>query len=184
MKEKAVNLKEKAVNLKEKAVNLKEKAVNLDTLCCSGSGIVANKAHGEADQQIILDNLSCHGDERSIVECDHDPWGRHDCASSKAVSVWCGPLPSSKSPFYSHLKRTASSKMFEIDPSHVNEIEYKKAACGFRMFERSSLRQHRLFTFVRHYASREVSYGMLTKVCRARINYLKLSCFLHYLLTV
>ena len=52
------------------------------------------------------------------------------------------------------------------------------------MFERSCLWQRRLFTFVHHYASREVSCGMLTKVCRARINYLKLSCFLHYPLTV
>ena len=34
-----------------------------------------------------------------------------------------------------------------------------------------------------HYPSREVSCGMLTKVCRARRNYLKLSCFLHYPLT-
>ena len=43
------------------------------------------------------------------------------------------------------------------------------------MFDRSYLRQRRLFTFIRHYASRKVSCGMLTKVCRARINYLKLS---------
>ena len=40
-------------------------------------------------------------------------------------------------------------------------------------------RQRSLFTFVRHYTSRGVSCGMLTKVCRARINYLKLSCFLY-----
>ena len=32
--------------------------------------------------------------------------------------------------------------------------------------------------------SREVSCGMLTKVCRVCINYLKLSCFRHYALTV
>ena len=63
-------------------------------------------------------------------------------------------------------------------------IDYKIAACSFRMFKRSYLRQHRLFTFVRHYASREVSCGMLTKICRARIKYLKLSCFFHYPLTV
>ena len=36
--------------------------------------------------------------------------------------------------------------------------------------------------FIHHDASREVSCGMLTKVCRACINYLKLSCFLQYLL--
>ena len=63
-------------------------------------------------------------------------------------------------------------------------IEYKKSACfSFRMLERSCLWQRRLFMFLRYYVSREVSCGMLTKVCRARRNYLKLSCFLHYPLT-
>ena len=102
---------------------------------------------------------------------------------------------------HGRIKGTASIKMRETDPSHVKETsfscslvinEYKKDACGFRkpqknskkMFERSCLRQGRLFTFVRHYASREVSCGMLTKVCKARINYFKLSRFLHYSLTV
>ena len=51
------------------------------------------------------------------------------------------------------------------------------------MFERSCLRQRRLFTFSHHYASHEVSCGMLKKV-RGQLNYLKLSCFLHYPLTV
>ena len=50
------------------------------------------------------------------------------------------------------------------------------------MFERSCLRQRRLLTFVGHSASREVSRGMLIKVCRARI-FFKLLCFLHYPLT-
>ena len=92
------------------------------------------------------------------------------------------------------LKGTASIKMREIGRSHVKETIFlcslvmnlikNKAACSFRMFERLCLQQHRLFTFVRQYASHEVSCGMLTKVCRAHINYLKLLCFLHYLLMV
>ena len=57
-------------------------------------------------------------------------------------------------------------------------------ACSFRMFEILYLRQCRMFTFVHHYASRDVSCGMSTKVCRACINYLNLSCFLLYTLTV
>ena len=88
-----------------------------------------------------------------------------------------------------NIKGIASITMREIDPSHVKESSFtrwwwiQKATCSFRMFERSCLRQRRLFTFVRH-ASREVSCEMLTKVCRARINYLNLSCFLHYPHTV
>ena len=48
-------------------------------------------------------------------------------------------------------------------------IEYEKAACSLRMFKRLYLRQHRLFTVVRYYASHEVNCGMLTKskVCRS-----------------
>ena len=42
----------------------------------------------------------------------------------------------------------------------------------------------RLFTFLHHYASCKVSCGMLTKVCRACINFLKLSCFFCYPLMV
>ena len=64
------------------------------------------------------------------------------------------------------------------------QIEYKRAACSFRMFERSYLWQRRLFKFVCHYASLEVSCAMLSNVCRACINCLKLSCFLHFPLTV
>ena len=55
---------------------------------------------------------------------------------------------------------------------------------GIGMFKRLYLRQRRLFTFVRHYASRKVSCGMLTKVCKVCKNCLKLSRFLHYPLTV
>ena len=83
--------------------------------------------------------------------------------------------------------------MCEIDPSHVKETsftcslvinEYQNAACSFRMLERSRLRQRRLFTFVHHYASREVSCGMLTKVCGARIDYLKLLCVIHVMMMI
>ena len=80
--------------------------------------------------------------------------------------------------------------MREIDPSHAKETSYLlvgdklNTACSFRMLDISGLRQRRLFTFVRHYASRKVSCGMLTKVCSACINYLKLSRFLLYPLTM
>ena len=50
-----------------------------------------------------------------------------------------------------HIKGTASITMREIDPTHAKEtsftcllVIYKKAACSFRMFERSYLQQRRL----------------------------------------
>ena len=85
--------------------------------------------------------------------------------------------------------------MRDIDPPppHVKETSLtcslvinwiRKAACSFRMFERSGLPQHRLLTFFGHYASHEVSCGMLTKMCSTLINYLNLLCFLHFPFTV
>ena len=82
--------------------------------------------------------------------------------------------------------------MREIGPSHVKETSFtcslvinwiQKSCLYFRMFERSCLRQRRLFTFVRHYDSCAVSCGMLTKVCKARINLFETLSFLHYSLT-
>ena len=78
--------------------------------------------------------------------------------------------------------------MREIDPSHVKETS---CTCSLvilglkdRAFDSARQSVYRVFTFVYHDASRGVSCGMLTKVCKARIYYLKLSCFLHYQLTV
>ena len=81
--------------------------------------------------------------------------------------------------------------MREIDPSHVKEASF---TCSLVI---NSIRKKLLvvleclkdrafnsFTFIRHYASRDVCCGMLTKVCRACINYLKLLCFLHNLRTM
>ena len=89
------------------------------------------------------------------------PW-QQSLLSSMAQDLWV-----------SRFEGTASIKMCEIAPSHVKETSFtcslvinwiQTAACSFRMFERP--------------------YFMLTKVCRARINYLKLLSFLRYLLTV
>ena len=69
----------------------------------------------------------------------------------------------------SQIKGTVSIKMHEIDPSHVKKTSFTCSLVinRIQMSERSCFRQHRLFTFVCHYASREVICGMLTKVCRA-----------------
>ena len=82
------------------------------------------------------------------------------------------------------LVASASTEMHEIHPSHVKETSTTCSLVINWIQKRLCLWQRRLFMFVHHYASHEVSYGMLTKVCRARINYLKLWCFLHYPLTV
>ena len=67
--------------------------------------------------------------------------------------------------------------MREIDPSHVNEFY-------LLVGDKLSTKKPLTAQIVRHYASRKGTCGMLTKVCKTRINYSKRSCFLHYLLTV
>ena len=38
---------------------------------------------------IILDEVQCHGDETSLIECQHAGIGRHDCRRSEAAGVVC-----------------------------------------------------------------------------------------------
>lgn len=39
--------------------------------------------------RIWLDNLVCDGSESSIVDCDHQAWGIHNCNSQEDVFVEC-----------------------------------------------------------------------------------------------
>ena len=39
---------------------------------------------------ILLDELRCAGSESSLLECDHDPVGVHDCSHSEDAGVKCG----------------------------------------------------------------------------------------------
>ncbi|WAR06753.1 NETR-like protein [Mya arenaria] len=42
-----------------------------------------------ADMPIWLDSVECRGGERYISECDHDPWGLHDCTHDEDVGINC-----------------------------------------------------------------------------------------------
>ena len=39
---------------------------------------------------IWLDSLVCQGDEESISDCDHQPWGEHNCEHQEDVGICCG----------------------------------------------------------------------------------------------
>lgn len=41
---------------------------------------------------IMLDDVRCYGDETSIIDCDHNYWGQHNCAKNEAAGVFCAPL--------------------------------------------------------------------------------------------
>jgi len=40
---------------------------------------------------ILLDNVQCSGNERSIDECEHPGWGEHNCGHSEDAGVSCDP---------------------------------------------------------------------------------------------
>ena len=39
---------------------------------------------------IMLDNVQCFGDEKSLSDCQTAPWGTHDCDVREAAGVFCG----------------------------------------------------------------------------------------------
>ncbi|XP_048590445.1 deleted in malignant brain tumors 1 protein isoform X2 [Nematostella vectensis] len=55
----------------------------LSAPCCSIFGLGPNP--------IVLDDVNCHGNENDISECDHRPWGQHDCNMWQFAGVICRP---------------------------------------------------------------------------------------------
>ena len=61
------------------------------------SGVSAPGARfGQGSGKIWLDNVQCQGDESAIVNCQHNPWGVHDCVHSKDASVICSSKRNNK----------------------------------------------------------------------------------------
>ena len=44
---------------------------------------------GQGSGKIWLDDVQCQGNESSIVNCRHRPWGEHNCGHHEDASVIC-----------------------------------------------------------------------------------------------
>ena len=57
---------------------------------------------GQGSGKIWLDDVQCQGDENSIVNCQHNPWGVQDCVHREDASVICSSKRDNKQTvFYS-----------------------------------------------------------------------------------
>lgn len=59
------------------------KSLNVLLLCGSHAPI----------SEFWLDNVQCYGDETSLSQCRHLPWGYNDCERREAAGVFCAPRP-------------------------------------------------------------------------------------------
>ena len=46
--------------------------------------------YGAGNGQIFLDNVKCVGTEGSVLQCQHNPIGMHNCYSNEIAGVICG----------------------------------------------------------------------------------------------
>ena len=81
-------------------------------------------AFEESRGPIWLDDVSCSGQEPSLLRCPRSPWGQHDCSHQEDVAVACSPgghghrPPLGEDP---HLQRFAfrKSSLFSLSTSVI-----------------------------------------------------------------
>ena len=73
-------------------------AVACRSLNCSDSGGTFKKqATGSHHNHIWLDDIECAGDENTLADCNHRPWGLENCNSNEHIAFCCSDCVSTVS---------------------------------------------------------------------------------------
>lgn len=56
----------------------------------TGGIALVDLEYGKGTGTILLDDVSCSGDEVNIADCDRQPWFLHDCGHGEDAGVKCG----------------------------------------------------------------------------------------------
>ncbi|XP_075469165.1 scavenger receptor cysteine-rich domain-containing protein DMBT1-like [Ascaphus truei] len=76
--------------------------VNADVVCRQvgcGNTVLSLARYGPSSGKIILDDVSCRGNELALWQCSHRGWYIHDCGPLEHVGVICSvPGPSAHDP--------------------------------------------------------------------------------------
>ena len=62
------------------------------SILCRGFYIArGNGFYGAGTGQVWLDDVTCHGNETSLLQCKKNPWGQGNCRHREDVGVDCQP---------------------------------------------------------------------------------------------
>ena len=53
--------------------------------------MISPDVYGSGSGTILLDNVQCSDLSVELADCDHQPWGDHDCDHRDDVGVDCNP---------------------------------------------------------------------------------------------
>uniref|UniRef100_A0A8C3UIV3 SRCR domain-containing protein n=1 Tax=Catharus ustulatus TaxID=91951 RepID=A0A8C3UIV3_CATUS len=61
--------------------------------CGFAVAATSSASFGPGIGSIYLDNVTCTGSEASLLQCDHNGWGNHNCHHREDAGVVCSVLP-------------------------------------------------------------------------------------------